>query len=157
MPGSSQAREARADSLLLPAPGIISWTPPARPLRKSTFQSIDLVSKALRVLNGGGRLAVGEKENKDKTIRHFSLDDVAALLSLGNETVSPWGVCSRQRKGPRALPSFTGFLLIEELPCARHPSWVLGTEKCTACPPYTWELARQPTEESTESTALQGL
>lgn len=51
---------------------------------------------------------------------------MASLLRLRNEILSPWGVCSWQWKGLRALPSFSGFLLIEQVLCARHPSWVLA-------------------------------
>lgn len=115
-------------------------------LRKSTFQSISLVSKALRVLTREGNFLWGSQENKKKTIRHFFLDDVSAILSLRNGIVSLQSVCSWQQKRSRALPLCTGFLLNEQLPCASHPSWVLGTQKGIACPPYNWQHACQPTD-----------
>ena len=146
LPSSRQAQEAGGDRLLLPAPCIIPRTPFAWVLRKSTFQSIDLVSKVLRVLTREGILLWGSQKNKEKTIRHFFLDDVSALLRLRNGIVSLQNVCSWQQKRLRALPLCTGFLLNEQLPRASHPSWVLGTQKGIACPPYVWEHACQPTD-----------
>lgn len=48
------------------------------------LQSIDLVSKVLRVLTREGNLVWGSRKIKRKTIRHFFLDDMSALLRLRN-------------------------------------------------------------------------
>lgn len=54
--------------------------------------------------------------------------------------LSLWGVCSWPLKGWRALRSFTGFLFSEHLPCARHSTWVPGTQRYSACPLNILEL-----------------
>lgn len=92
------------------------------------------------MLNSGGRLAVEETGKQRENYRAPFPDDVALLLRPGNEILSPWSVCSWQWKGSCALPSFTGFLLIKQLPCARSSSWVPGTQTCTAHPPYIQSL-----------------
>lgn len=72
LPSSRQAQDARVDRLLLPAPCVIPRTPFAWVLRKSTFQSIDLVSKVLRVLTREGNLLWGSRKIKRKPSGTFS-------------------------------------------------------------------------------------
>lgn len=126
----------------------------------AVYQSIDFISKALRMLNRWEDSLWGKQEKKTGAGRkpsgtfawmvwHHSLDWKVKLLSLQ-------GVRSWQWKGSGALSSFAGFLFIKQLLCARHPSWVLGTQRYAVYPLHIWELAHRPTKWTTENAVLQG-
>lgn len=109
------------------------------PVHRFHFQSTENAQQV-------GKLAVGKSGAGRKPsgtfvwmVWHHSLDRKVKLLSL-------WGVRSWQWKGSGALSSFAGVLFIKQLLCARHPSWVLGTQRYAAYPLHIWELAHGPTK-----------
>ena len=143
LPSSRQAQEARADGILLqllapsPGPHLPGTQEEYLSVNQSDFQSTESADQGRKLpVRVTGKL----KENHQALFPGWR---------VSNPQSEEWNCksteCSWQQKRSRALPLCTGFLLNEQLPRASHPSWVRGTQKGIACPPYNWEHACQPT------------